>query len=219
MKHGNVSCGRGQGPIRTAKGPTPPASNASRPTKRCRRRRNRRRTCPAGGLWALLPVVGLVQRERGHIFSSGDDRNREPLMATLGGTLPARVPPMPKENHADPDRHRGRAHPPHRSRCRHDAAHSPQNVAQMADPLPSPDPCAQDAALRLMSGGDAVPRGNKNDDPSLLSNSDRYSEKLLEQPKQASSPPESKKHKDSPSTSPIAKPPPTAPRGAGKSPT
>jgi len=65
---------------------------------------------------------------------------------------------------------------------------APRNAAQMADPLPSPDPCAQDAALRLVSGGDAVPRGNKNDDPDFMSNSDRYSEKLLEQLKQASGP-------------------------------
>lgn len=65
---------------------------------------------------------------------------------------------------------------------------TPRNAAQMADPLPSPDPCEQDAALRLVSGGDAVPRGNKNDDPDFMSNSDRYSEKLLDQLKQASGP-------------------------------
>lgn len=66
---------------------------------------------------------------------------------------------------------------------------TPRNLAQMADPLPSPDPCAQDAALRLVSGGDALVRGFKNDDPAeFQDNSDRYSEKLLEQLKQASGP-------------------------------
>lgn len=50
----------------------------------------------------------------------------------------------------------------------------------VAEPLPPPtDPCDTDAARRYVAGGDALIRGAKNDDPSYLSDSDRYSEQLL----------------------------------------
>ncbi|HZN19291.1 MAG TPA: hypothetical protein VFB84_14110 [Micromonosporaceae bacterium] len=54
------------------------------------------------------------------------------------------------------------------------------DMAVAAEPLPPPnDPCDTDAARRYVAGGDAVVLGAKNDDPSELPASDRYSEKLL----------------------------------------